>query len=179
MARVNVKKGNIVSIVERFLLGIEVLCDRVAGVAAYLVLPLVAVVVFEVVARYAFHSPTIWAFEMSRFIGGSLFVLGMAWGLTVKAHIRVDIFYQRWSPRQQAFLDAVLTLFLVLPVLIFSIEQMITWTWQSWAIHEVSSDTAWRVPIYPFKTVMPVAMLLLLAAVVPMLVRDVRTVVRK
>jgi len=166
-----------VAVGECFLTGIDFICERVAKFAMVLVVPLIGVEVYEVIARYGFNAPTIWAFEMSRFFGGSLFVLGLAWALIIKAHIRVDILYKRLPTRHQAILDIVFTLLLVFPVLIFSLDRMIDWTWEAWKIHEVSSDSAWRVPIYQFKTVMPISFFLLLLAVVATFIRDLRTAV--
>jgi len=165
-------------VLERILKGIDFICERVAKFASFLVVLLILVVVYEVVSRYAFDAPTIWAFEIARMVGGSLFVLGFAWVLIIKAHIRVDLLYQRLSPRGQAILDVIFTLIMVFPLWIVAMPRMIEWTQNSWALHEVSSDSAWRVPIYPFKTVAPIAISLLLLALVATFIRDLRTIVR-
>ncbi|MHA1736681.1 MAG: TRAP transporter small permease subunit, partial [Candidatus Thorarchaeota archaeon] len=158
---------------EKLLASVEKVCEWVFKFAGWLVLPLIAIQTFEVVMRYGFDSPTIWAFEMSRFIGGSLFVLGMAYALFIGAHIRVDIFYKRWSIRTQSIVDLAITAALVIPVLILSLDRMIDWTVSSWQIAETSSDTAWRVPLYPFKTVMPASIFLLLMAVLATAARQI------
>ena len=166
-------------ILDRLMAIIDKVCKWCAVVAAGLVLPLIFIQVFEVVARYVFDSPTIWAFEMSKFTGGSVFVLGMAWALLIGAHIRVDILYNRMSPRKQALLDVVITVVLVFPALLLSAERMIEWTADAWAIKEVSSDTAWRVPIYPFITVMPISIIVLTLALFNTTVRDIRKLIGK
>ena len=78
----------------------------------------------------------------------------------------------------QAILDAVLYLLLVFPMWIWVMPRMIEWVQTSWAIHEQSSDSAWRNIIYPFKTVAPVAIFLLLLGLLATFIRDVRTIVR-
>lgn len=161
-----------------FLKGVDFICERVGRLASWLVVLLILVVVYEVVSRYGFDSPTIWAWEVSRMLGGALFVLGFAWILLMKAHIRVDLIYKRLSARGQAIIDVVLTLLLVFPLWIGVMPRMIEWTQSSWAIHEVSSDSAWRVIVYPIKTVVPVAFLLLNLALVATFIRDIRTIVR-
>jgi len=165
-------------VMERILRGIDFICTWTAKLTSALVVFLVLVVVYEVVSRYGFDSPTIWAWEISRMLGGSVFVLGFAWVLIIKAHVRVDLLYKRLSPRGQAILDVVFTLIMVFPLWIFVMPRMINWTMQSWAIHEVSSDSAWRVIVYPLKTVAPVAIFLLLLALVATFIRDLRTIVR-
>ena len=163
---------------DRFLKGIDFICIWTGKLASFLVLILMAAVVYEVTSRYGFDKPTIWAFEIERMVGGTLFVLGFSWVLIQKAHVRVDLFYQRMSPRGQAILDAVLYLLLVFPLWIWVMPRMIEWTQTSWAIHERSSDSAWRNIIYPFKTVAPVAVSLLLLGLLATFIRDVRTIFR-
>ena len=165
-------------VIERILQGIDFICIWTGKLAAFLVLILIVVVVYEVTARYAFNAPTIWAFEIQRMVGGSLFILGFSWVLLQKAHVRVDLFYQRFSPRGQAILDATLYLLLVFPLWIWVMPQMIEWVQTSWAIQEQSSDSAWRNIIYPFKTVAPIAIFLLLLGLVATFIRDIRTIFR-
>ena len=165
-------------VLERILQGIDFVCIWTGKLASFLVLILIVVVVYEVVSRYAFNEPTIWAFEIERMVGGSLFVLGFSWVLIQKAHVRVDLFYQKFSPRGKAILDVVLTLLLVFPLWIWVMPQMIEWTQISWAIKEQSSDSAWRNIIYPFKTVAPIAISLLLLGLFATFIRDIRTIVR-
>ena len=165
-------------VLERILKGIDFICVWTGKLAAFLVLILIVAVVYEVTARYAFNAPTIWSFEIQRMVGGSMFVLGFAWVLIMKAHVRVDLLYQRLSPRGQAILDATLYLLLVFPLWIIVMPRMIEWVQTSWAIHEQSSDSAWRNIIYPFKTVAPIAIFLLLLALVSTFIRDIGTIFR-
>lgn len=146
--------------------------------AGFLVLPLMAVIVVEVIARYGFHSPTIWAWEMSRFFGGSMFVLALGYIYLRDQHVRVDILYSKWSPRTKAIINVVLVLLLVLPVLIPALQRMYDTAILSWVTKEVSSDSAWRVPVYPFKAVMPFSMSLLLVSLLVKLVRDVVVLIK-
>lgn len=165
-------------VLERILNGIDFICVWAGKLTSYLILLLIAAVVYEVVSRYAFDAPTIWSFEVQRMLGGTVFVMGFAWVLLMKAHVRVDLLYQRLSPRGQAILDAVLTLLLVFPLWIMVMPRMIEWVQISWAIHEESSDSAWRNIIYPFKTVAPIAIFLLILALVTTFIRDLGTIFR-
>ncbi len=111
-------------------------------------------------------------------LGGSLFILVLAWVLVQKGHIRVDLLYQRLSPRGKAILDVTLTLLIVFPLWILVLPRLVEWTQNSWAIQERSSDSAWRNIIYPFKTVAPIAFTLLALAMVTTFVRDLKTIFR-
>lgn len=166
------------AVLERISNGIDFICIWAGKLAAFLVIPLILAVVIEVVLRYGFNSPTIWAWEVELQLGGTMFIMGFAWVLVQKAHVRVDLFYQRFSPRGKAILDVVLTLLLVFPLWLWVMPPMIEWVQNSWAIHERSSVSAWRNIIYPFKTVTPVAFSLLLLALFTTFIRDVRTIVR-
>jgi TRAP-type mannitol/chloroaromatic compound transport system permease small subunit len=166
------------AIVERILNGIDFICIWAGKISSFLVLFLIAAVVYEVTSRYGFDRPTIWSFEIQRMVGGTMFIMGFAWVLIQKAHVRVDLFYQRMSPRGQAILDVVLYLLLVFPLWLWVMPRMIDWVQDSWAIHERSSISAWRNIIYPFKTVTPVAFTLLLLALFTTFIRDVRTIFR-
>jgi len=162
----------------RILSWIDRIVSQLGEASGFLVLPLMMVIVVEVIARYAFHSPTIWAWEMSRFFGGSMFVLALGYIYLRDQHVRVDILYNKWSVRTRAIINVVMVLLIVLPVLIPSLVKMYDTAALSWVTKEVSSDSAWRVPIYPFKAIMPFSIGLLLISVVVKFVRDVRIVVK-
>jgi TRAP-type C4-dicarboxylate transport system permease small subunit len=71
--------------------------------------------VYEVVARYVFDSPTLWAYDMTFMLYGAFFMLGSAYTLQRKGHIRTDSFYGGWSPRRQGIVDAVCYMVMFMP----------------------------------------------------------------
>ena len=129
---------------------------------AALSLPLVAAVTWEVVARYAFGAPTVWAFDMTYMLYGTLFMLGSAYALHKGAHIRTDFLYEKWSVRTQGTIDAVAYIVFFYPALITFF--VVSWNeaFYAWTINETSEQTPWRPILWPFKLVVPVACLLLL-----------------
>jgi TRAP-type mannitol/chloroaromatic compound transport system permease small subunit len=130
-------------------------------VFCWLIVPLVVGLTYEVIARYVFHAPTIWAYDVAYMLYGSHFMLGAAYTLYRSAHIRTDIFYQNWSVRTRGAVDAILYLFLFFP----GIALFFWMGWQealhAWEIREVSDASPWRPIIYPFKAVIPIALALL------------------
>lgn len=139
------------------------------GVSIVLFL-LVGVLVYEVIMRYVFNSPTIWAHELSLFLFGTIGMVGGAYVLLHKAHVNLDILYSRVSPRKRAVLD------LITAPLFFFIIILMIWAGggfalRSWKILEPSS-TVWAPPVYPFKTIVPVAAFLLLLQGVAKFIRD-------
>ena len=128
----------------------------------WLVVPLVAALTYEVLARYAFHAPTIWAYDVAYMLYGTHFMLGAAYTLYKGGHIRTDIFYQKWSVRTRGRIDAVLYLFLFFPGMALFFWMGLQEALHSWDIREVSDASPWRPAIYPFKAVIPIALMLLM-----------------
>jgi TRAP-type mannitol/chloroaromatic compound transport system permease small subunit len=131
-------------------------------ITAWLIFPLVIGLTYEVISRYVFHAPTIWAYDVAYMLYGALFMLGAAFTLFKKGHIRTDIFYDKWTPRKQGWVDALLYLLFFFPGMIFFFLAGLDEALHSWSLLERSDVGAWRPPIYPFKTVIPLTALLLI-----------------
>jgi hypothetical protein len=71
--------------------------------------------VYEVVARYVFDAPTLWAYDMTFMLYGSFFMLGSAYTLQCQGHIRTDSLYAGWSPRTQGIVDAICYVVMFMP----------------------------------------------------------------
>lgn len=131
-------------------------------VVGWLVIPLMAVLVFEVVSRKFFLRPTIWAYDTSYMLDGALFMLGAAYALVRKAHIRTDFFYHNWTPRTQGTVDALLYLFFFFPGIALFLWASWDFAYASWIQGERSVTSAWRAPVYLLKIAIPVSGALLL-----------------
>lgn len=129
---------------------------------AWLLVPMVLSLVYEVAARYLFAAPTVWAYDATFMLYGTFFMLGAAFTLKRKGHIRTDFFYANWSPRTQGTVDALLYLLCYFPAL--AIFLWVSWEYAatSWARSERIVTSPWMPPVYPFKTVLPVTAGLLL-----------------
>lgn len=131
-------------------------------ITAWLIFPLVLGLTYEVISRYVFKSPTIWAYDLAYMLYGTLFMLGAAFTLYKKGHIRTDIFYDKWTPKRQGWVDALLYLLFFFPGMVFFLIAGLDEAIHSWSLLEKSEVGAWRPPIYPFKTVIPLTALLLI-----------------
>jgi len=140
--------------------------DRFTEVTGYLfswlVVPLVGAMSYEVFARYGFDAPTIWVYELSYMLYGSMFMLGAAYALRKGAHIRTDLFWHRFSPRTKGLIDLVGYILFLIPGV-----AMVLWIgWEqtvyAYEIGERSEVTAWRPLMWPFKATVPLAAALLL-----------------
>ncbi len=148
--------------VRRAIAVIDAVSEWSGRIVAWLVIPLMLALSYEVLARYAFGAPTLWAYDMSYMLYGSHFMLGAGYCLVRKGHIRTDFFYARWSARRQGLMDALLYLFFFFPGMFFFFLAGLDAAVDSWRLRETSDASAWRPIIYPFKTVMPVTAALLL-----------------
>jgi len=140
------------------------LIDRLSsfvGTAVSVLLPaLTLVLTFEVVARYFFERPTIWAFDMAIFMFGYLGLLAGAYVLKEKEHINVDLIYGRFSPRGKAVLDVITgLLFFFFMTLVVAYGWKAAYSALSFGDHR---PTEWGPPLGHFKLMIPVGALLLL-----------------
>jgi TRAP-type mannitol/chloroaromatic compound transport system permease small subunit len=129
---------------------------------AWLNLPLVAVVAWEVIARYAFNAPTIWSFDVTYMLYGTIFMLGAAYALHKGAHIRTDFFYEKWTDRTRGVVDSISYLVFFFPSIIMLLVASWGEAWYAYTINETSEQTPWRPILWPYKGVVPLTCVLLL-----------------
>jgi TRAP-type mannitol/chloroaromatic compound transport system permease small subunit len=147
--------------------------DRTGTIISWLSVPLVLGVAYEVGARYLFNAPTIWAYDATYMLYGSLFMLGAAYALHKGAHIRTDFFWEKFSTRRKGLIDTISYIVFFFPSLIMLL--LISWNefHYSWQINEMSDQTPWRPVLWPFKFVVPLACLLLLIQGVSELIKSI------
>lgn len=142
-------------------------------VVGWLIVPMVMSLVYEVVARYLFNAPTIWAYDMTFMTYGAFFMLGSAYTLLRGGHIRTDSLYGGWSPRTQGVVDTICYLLFFFPPLIIFLD--VTWDFflTSYGRGERSVTSPWMPVIYPLKLVLPATCLLLLVQGTSELLRSI------
>jgi len=129
---------------------------------AWLNIPLVLAVSYEVIARYAFDAPTIWSFDVTYMLYGTIFMLGSAYALHKGAHIRTDFFYEKWSDQTKGMVDSISYIVFFFPSLIMLLAASGSEAWYAWTIGEMSEQTPWRPILWPYKSVVPVTCVLLM-----------------
>jgi len=129
---------------------------------AWLILPMVMSLVWEVTARYGFNAPTEWAYDMTFMLYGTFFMLGSAWTLQRGGHIRTDSFYAKWTKRTQARVDLACYLVFFFPSI--AIFAWLGWEyfWKSFQQNERIVTSPWLPIVWPFKFMMPASAVLLL-----------------
>jgi TRAP-type mannitol/chloroaromatic compound transport system permease small subunit len=159
--------------VQRLLHFADAISTWVGRAAAWLVVVLTVVVCVEVFKRYILNAPTAWIFDANNMFYGTLFMLAGAYALAQNAHVRGDFLYGSMKPRTQAALDLVLYITFFLPGIAALIYAGYHFAESSWRIGEHSSVMAEGPPIYPFKTIIPIAGSLIMLQGVAEIVRCV------
>lgn len=144
----------------------------------WLIVPLVCGTVYDVFMRYVFQAPTKWAYELTWMEYGALFMLGGAYGLKRQAHVRVDVIYNRYPARVQAVFDTLMYLLIFIPLFSILIIYGTKYAAYSWKIMEHSYISYWQPPVYPIKTVIPVAFVLFMLQGLAEFVRNATYAVR-
>jgi len=142
---------------------------------AWLLVPLLVVVGWEVVARYAFDAPTTWAYETIYMLYASMFMLGAAYALRTGAHVRTDFLWEKWPLRTRAVIDIVGYLLFFFPGMLLFLVAGLESTLSSYAMDERSPETSWFPPLWPLKALVPVSALLLLVQGVSELLKALET----
>jgi TRAP-type mannitol/chloroaromatic compound transport system permease small subunit len=131
-------------------------------VTSWLIVALMLVVCAEVFKRYILNAPTSWIYDANNMMYGTLFMMCGAYTLAQGGHVRGDFLYGSFRPRTQATLDLVLYLTFFLPGVLALLYAGWGYAADSWRINEHSNVTAEGPPVYHFKTVIPVAGVLVL-----------------
>ena len=119
---------------------------------AALVLPLVLAMVFEVVSRYLFAAPTIWAFELSYMMMGTIFLMGLSYALLVGQHVHVDFIHQRLPRRVIAVIDLAGYVALT-AMLVWMVQVLAQNVVDVYRTGEGSGLSAWNPKIWPYRVV--------------------------
>ncbi len=161
---------------------------RAGQIIALMMVPLIAVVVYEVFMRNSFSilqnagfedlarslglGPTLWVYDTSRMIAGMLFMAAAGYGLMRGVHIRADFLYRNWTDKTQATVDATLYLLFFIPSMIFFTIVASQFWWLAFSKGETMQiDSAWGPLLWPARTAMPVGAFLLLLQGIPEIFR--------
>lgn len=166
-------------ILRGYLKYVDICNEWVAKGFAWLVVILILGMVYSTVMRYVFNEAPLWTYDFTYNLYAAFFMMGAAYTLRLKGHVRVDVFYRLLSRRRQAIIDIFFALVVFFPLFIallyFSIEHVPF----SWRIGEKAVESVIRAPLYPIKTVIPVVCVMLLLQGVAEFIRDLFVLVTR
>ncbi|MFK7971871.1 MAG: TRAP transporter small permease subunit [Bacteroidia bacterium] len=144
--------------------------EHVGRLSAWLATVLVIIVVANVMLRYCFNSGQIWLSELSWHVYAAMFLLGGAYALKHNRHVRVDVFYSRWSSTTKGIVDLIGYIFFLIPFCLMGMITAWPYAMRSLTRNEHSNEASGLPARYIIKFVIVVAFaLLLIQAVVEVL----------
>jgi TRAP-type mannitol/chloroaromatic compound transport system permease small subunit len=148
---------------QKILLAIDQISTFVGQFFSWLIVGLTFLISWEVFSRYVLDRPHSWAFDVMIIMYGTLFMMAGAYTLAKAGHVRGDVLYGFFEPRTQATIDLILYVLFFIPGVFALTYAGYFYAMESWAIRESSTITAEGPPIYPFKMMLPLAGIFLLA----------------
>jgi TRAP-type mannitol/chloroaromatic compound transport system permease small subunit len=142
---------------QKLLLTIDRISTFVGQSFSWLIVALTLQVSWEVFSRYALDHPHSWAFDEMVMMYGTLFMMAGAYTLAKGGHVRGDVIYGFWEPRTQASFDLALYILFFIPGVVALVWAGYIFAGESWAMNEHSNITSDGPPVYPYKTIIPVA----------------------
>ena len=124
----------------------------VGSIVCWILMPLIFAMTYEVLARKLFLAPTIWAYDISRFLYGALFMLGAGYALSKGVHIRADFLYRNFKTKTQGKIDFWLYLLFYFPGLIVFLYMTTGFVQESIMRNERGMDTTWMPIMWPIKS---------------------------
>ena len=140
-------------------------------VVSFFVVFAMLALLYEIISRYVFHSPTLWAHEVSHHFYGAHFMIGGAYTLLHRMHVRTDVIVGRLSPRTQAIVEVIIIMvfFYYCGLLLFKGGQM---AWTS-VLRQETVTSVFRSPLWPVKLTIPIGAFLVLMQGIAKFIRDI------
>ena len=139
---------------------VDTIVEKAGNLACYLVFIIMAITTIDVTARYVFNRPLLWGWLTNRLLFGVFILFAGAYTLLKGQHIRIEILYDHFPPRIKAIARwiALAAMVAFLGVLVWQTSWM---GWNSLMNGEKAAG-AFRIPLYPFKLLIPVVAFLFL-----------------
>ncbi len=158
--------------------GIDFLVEKQGQLTSFLIVPLLFIVLYEVLMRYAFNAPTVWGFEATAFFYGMHYMLGLSYMEHAQGHVRVDIVTSRLPAKVQAVVMIAGYLLIFMPVYGLMTWGAIKFAHTATITNELNS-TSWAPRIWPYKIVMAFSFLLLVVQGLSTVLKSVKTLTAK
>lgn len=146
---------------EKLMKSVDLLNRLIGRSCSFLIVILTVLVVIEVFLRHVMGRPTIWNFEITKMVFGFYFMILGGYTLLKNSHVSVDVVYETLSEKKRRILDLISYVVFFFPFCTVLLIEGTRFAAKSW----IDNETSWSVfapPLYPIKTVIPIAVLLIL-----------------
>ena len=141
---------------------IDKFSKKIGHIICWLSVPLILAMTYEAFARRLFNAPTVWAYDMSRFFYGALFMIGSGYALSKGVHIRADFIYRNFKAKTQGIVDTSLYILFYFPGLLVFLYMTTIFVYESMMRGDKGMDTGWMPYLWPIKSCLWIGILLLL-----------------
>lgn len=117
-----------------------------------MIVGLIAVMLYEVIARRVFNAPTIWAIDITYMTNGTLFLIGGAYTLQKNAHVRIDFLSTRLPVRAQHFINLAFYLCIFVPALWLTSHATVLKAHKAYVRGTLENMSTWEPVVWPFLT---------------------------
>ncbi|MDQ7051130.1 MAG: TRAP transporter small permease subunit [Enterobacterales bacterium] len=159
--------------IKRYVKTVDAINQKVGRFAMYLVVMMIAILILSVFSRLLFDRPFLWTMELAQFTMAAYYLLSGGYSMQKGSHVRMDIFYERWSVKKRAFVDSITVFFLIfyLSILLYG-----GYSSTSYALEYGQKNySAWAPYMAPIKIIMSIGILLMLLQAFAMLFKDIAT----
>ena len=162
---------------EKFISVAETINRKIGESASYILTVFMCLMVYEVIMRYFFQSPTMWVHEVCGYLFAFYLAFTGGWVLLLKGHVAVDIAYQYFTMRGKLVAD------LIVSIVGFVLFLVLLWVGWKYAWHAIitnqHSHTMFGPPLWPVKVMLPAASLLFLLQIIADIMRSILDLTRK
>ena len=152
--------------------------ERIAKIVSWLVALLVISISYDVFMRYLFNAPTIWSYALSYMMGAALSALGLAYVHSVGGNVRVDIIYNKFSPKVKLIIDLFFTIIFLFPLYGFLAYNFGVNTWNAFVIKRYDINSIWYPVVWPYMTAITLGFALLFVQGIAIFLKDMRTLIK-
>lgn len=157
--------------------GVDWLAEWTGLTIRWLAVIIMLTMTFEVIMRYIFNNPTAWSYDTTIMMGGAFFLISAPYVLLHGGHIRIDIFYARYSPRMRKIVDLVFTVLLLFTALAVFTQQ--AWKFAFWSLQvgEISQFGYWEPSMTPFRFAVALGFSLLSLEAIAWFIRELYSLI--
>jgi len=149
--------------------------ERIARIASWIVALLIISICYDVFMRYLFNAPTIWSYASSYMMGAALSVFGLAYVHSVGGNVRVDIIYNKFSPKVKLIVDLFFTIIFFFPLYGLLAYYFGINTWHAFVVKRYDINSIWYPVVWPYMTAITLGFVLLFVQGIATFLRDLKT----
>ncbi len=145
--------------------------NKVVGkFSMYLIFAMMGILLFSSISRAVFDKPYIWVVEMAQFTMAAYYLLGGGYSMILEGHVRMDLLYDRWSPKRRAVTDAITAVCLIFYLVLLLVGSISS---TQYALEYGQKNySSWAPPLAPIKIIMTIGIVLMLLQAIATFFKD-------